>query len=224
MTNAIIWTQNRNLDCVKAVNLATRMGLTVEARNIDGNQWTLAQFQAAVPGAKTLPQIVIGDTVLGGFAELVAKSKEQQASAPKVSYANKEERVAAGKAKSSAKREAKNAVMSDRKQAHAQAKMEGTTREQRHAAKAEKTVKTQQRLAAARPAMVVTPQGYIQCAPSDAPHEHHQARYEASKAARTEKISASKAKNADGRAERIAARKSQITLARAARSQSIASI
>lgn len=129
MTNAIIWTQNRNLDCVKAIGLAARMGMTVEVRNIDGNQWTLAQFQAAVPGVKTLPQIVIGDTVLGGFKDLVAKSKEQQAAAPKVSYANKEQRVEAGKLKSAARHEAKKASISDRLQAHAQTKAAAAPKE-----------------------------------------------------------------------------------------------
>ena len=129
MTNAIIWTQNRNLDCVKAVNLASRMGLTVEVRNIDGNQWNLAQFQAAVPGATTLPQIVIGDAVLGGFKELVAKSKEQQAAAPKVSYNTKEERVEAAKSKSAARHEAKKASISDRMQAYAEAKANAAPKE-----------------------------------------------------------------------------------------------
>ena len=128
MTNAIIWTQNRNLDCVKAVNLAGRMGLTVEVRNIDGNQWNLAQFQAAVPGAKTLPQVVIGDAVLGGLKELVAKSKEQQAATPKVKM-TKEEHTAAAKSKTAARLEAKKASISDRMQAYAEAKASAAPKE-----------------------------------------------------------------------------------------------
>jgi glutaredoxin len=128
MTNAIIWTQNRNLDCVKAVNLASRMGLTVEVRNIDSNQWDLAKFQAAVPGAKTLPQIVIGDAVLGGFKELVAKGKEQQAATPKVKM-TKEERVEEAKSKGSARHEAKKASISDKMQAYAEAKANAAPKE-----------------------------------------------------------------------------------------------
>ena len=76
MTNAIIWTKNNSQDCVKAVVLARRMGLTVEVRNINSPQWDLAALQAAIPGATTVPQIVIGDIVLGWL--LSRKNSKQQ--------------------------------------------------------------------------------------------------------------------------------------------------
>lgn len=221
MTNAIIWTQNKNLDCVKAVGLAHRMGLTVEVRNIDSNKWDLAAFQATVPGAKTFPQIVIGDAVLGGLAELVAKAKEQQAAAPKVSLKTKEERAAAAKSKTAARHESKKSSMADKKQAYIQSKMEGTTREQRHAAKAERIQKTLARRAAAAPALVTTPQEYIRGAPKSAPAEHHQARFDASKAARPTWMAEKKAAGAEKRTARIAAKKERITAAKAARRQRV---
>lgn len=221
MTNAIIWTQNKNLDCVKAVGLAHRMGLTVEVRNIDSNKWDLAAFQAAVPGAKTFPQIVIGDAVLGGLAELVAKSNEQKAAAPKVSLKTKEERKAAAKSKTHAEITAETANRADRKQAAIQAAMEGTTRDQRHAAKNATLQKTKERRAAQRSAPRITPEGYIQGAPQDAPAEHHRARFDASKAARPGWMAEKKAAGAEARAAKIAAKNERVTAAKAARRQRV---
>jgi len=221
MTNAIIWTQNRNLDCVKAIGLASRMGLTVEERNINSNRWTLSDLQAAVPGATTLPQIIIGDTVLGGFAELVAKSKEQQAATPKVSLKTKEERVAAVNSKIRAEKTAKEAAKSDKKQAAIQAAMEGTTREQRHAAKNEAIANTKAYREAKRPAPRMTPQGYIQGAPVNAPAEHHQARFDESKAARPAWMAEKKAAGAEARAARIAAKTERVAASKAARRQRV---
>jgi hypothetical protein len=221
MTNAIIWTKNRNLDCLKAVNLAIRMGLTVEQRNIDGNQWKLSDFQAAVPGATTLPQIVIGDVVLGGLKELLAKSKEQQAAAPQVSLKTKAERVAAANSKANAKRQAYSVAKSDKKQAAIQAAMEGTTREQRHAAKDEAIQKTQARIAAKTPAPRMTPQGYIIGAPADAPLEHHQARFQEAQAVRVARAETANTANAARVAARVAAKKQRVTAAIEARRQRV---
>ena len=200
MTNAIIWTQNRNLDCVKAVSLANRMGLTVEVRNIDSNQWDLAAFQVAVPGAKILPQIVIGDSVLGSLNDLVAKSKEQQAATPKVKK-TKEECAAASRSKTNASQEAKKASISDRMQAYAQAKVADKTPEQINAANAEKISKTKARLGSHN---TVT-------------HEEHVARYEAKKVDRAARIDAVKANNADARTVRIAAKTARVAASVAAR-------
>jgi glutaredoxin len=221
MTNAIIWTKNQSQDCVKAVLLAKRMGLTVEVRNIDSNQWNLAALQAAIPGATTLPQIVVGDTVIGGFADLVAKNKEQQAAAPKVSLKTKEEYVAATKSKIQSSNTAKLAAKSDKKQAAIQAAMEGTTREQRHAARDEAIANTKTYREAQRAAPRMTPDGYIQCAPVNAPAEHHQARFNASKAARPARIAEKKAAGAEARAARIAAKNERVAAAKAARLQRV---
>jgi glutaredoxin len=221
MTNAIIWTQNRNLDCVKAIGLASRMGLTVEERNINSNRWTLSDLQAAVPGANTLPQIVVGDTVIGGFAQLVAKSKEQQAATPKVSVKTKEERVAAVNSKIRAEKTAKEAAKSDAKQAAIQAAMEGTNREQRHAAKNEAIANTKTYREAQRPAPRMTPQGYIIGAPVNAPAEHHQTRFDEVKAARPARIAANKAAGAEARATRIAAKTERVAASKAARLQRV---
>ena len=219
MTNAIIWTKNNSQDCVKAVVLARRMGLTVEVRNINSPQWDLAALQAAIPGATTVPQIVIGDIVLGSFDELVAKSKEQQAAAPKVSLKTKGERAAAAKSKIDAKRSAEAAQSSDKKQAAIQPKMENTTREQRHAARDAAKQKTRARIAAQTPVPRETPQGYIQCAPMSAPLEHHQARFQESLAARPAKLAAMKEKNAAGKAARAEAVRTRIQASQAARLQ-----
>jgi glutaredoxin len=219
MTNAIIWTKNNSLDCAKAVSLAQRMGLTVEVRNINTPQWNLAALQAAIPGATTVPQIVIGDTVLGDFAALVAKAKEQQAAQPKVSLQTPEQRAAAAKSRIDAARIAADAARANQDQADAAAAMEGTTREQRHAARDAAIQKTQARIAAQTPAPVVTPQGYIQCAPMSAPPEHHQARFQESLAARPAKMAAIEENNAAAKAARAEAVRSRIQASQAARLQ-----
>lgn len=203
MTNAIIWTKNKNEDCTKAIILAERMGLDVEVRNIDSGAWDQAKLEAAIPGAKTVPQVVIGDVVIGGLAELVAKSKEQNASAPKASLKTKEERKAAIKSKASAAHEARSATQSDKIQARNAARM-SLTPEQHQAAIA----KTNTMRAAASLAPKLTP-------------EQHLARHEASKAARADKIVAAKAKNADARAARLDANKQRVNAARAERRQRV---
>ena len=69
MTHAIVWSKNSCPYCVQAKALLQLKGIDVEERNID-QDWTREQLLAAVPTARTLPQIFLDDNYIGGFAEL----------------------------------------------------------------------------------------------------------------------------------------------------------
>jgi glutaredoxin 3 len=66
---AIVWSKNQCPYCVQAKNLLQSRGIDYEERNINEN-YDRDDLLAAVPGARTLPQIFIDDKLIGGFTEL----------------------------------------------------------------------------------------------------------------------------------------------------------
>ena len=56
--------------CYAAKNLLTKRGLTYEELALSGN-FTLEQEMRNLTGGTTVPQILIDDTPIGGFTELV---------------------------------------------------------------------------------------------------------------------------------------------------------
>jgi glutaredoxin 3 len=69
MTHATVWSKNSCPYCVQAKALLQLKGIAFEERNID-QDWTREQLLAAVPTARTLPQIFLDDNYIGGFVEL----------------------------------------------------------------------------------------------------------------------------------------------------------
>lgn len=69
MTKAIVWSKNSCPFCVQAKNLLKLKGIEFEERNVS-TDWTKDQLLAAVPNARTLPQIFLDDNYIGGFTEL----------------------------------------------------------------------------------------------------------------------------------------------------------
>jgi glutaredoxin 3 len=69
MTKAIVWSKNSCPFCVQAKNLLKLKGIEFEERNVS-TEWTKDQLLAAVPDARTLPQIFLDDNYIGGFTEL----------------------------------------------------------------------------------------------------------------------------------------------------------
>jgi glutaredoxin 3 len=61
-----------------AKNVLELQGIDFEERNISLNKWSRAQMLEAVPDAKTVPQIFIGEEYIGGFTELQEYLKGQQ--------------------------------------------------------------------------------------------------------------------------------------------------
>jgi glutaredoxin len=66
---AIVWSKNQCPFCDQAKKLLGSKGIEFEERNVS-TDWTKDQLLAAVPNARTLPQIFLDDNYIGGFTEL----------------------------------------------------------------------------------------------------------------------------------------------------------
>jgi glutaredoxin len=203
--NAIVWTKTNSQDCLTAISTLKKMGYTVEERNTSAhNPWDNAALLAAIPSAKSVPQIVIDETVIGGLTELRATQEfKSYQDAAKSAYQARMAVASAPRASMEAKQAAAAAAQSDRLQAYRQNTLapDNSTRETRHAARDAKVQANLARHAAAQPARISTPQGYETGTCKDDAPELHQARYEENKAARA----AQRAADAPALAERTAA-------------------
>ena len=70
MTRAIVWSKDYCPYCVRAKALLDSKGIVYEERNISQGEWTKEQLLEAVPGARTVPQILIDGKLIGGYDEL----------------------------------------------------------------------------------------------------------------------------------------------------------
>ena len=66
---AVVWSKDSCPFCVQAKALLESKGIKFEERNVS-KDWTREQLLAAVPTARTLPQIFLDDKLVGGFTEL----------------------------------------------------------------------------------------------------------------------------------------------------------
>ena len=66
---AIVWSKNHCPYCDQAKNLLKLKGIEYEERNINDG-WDKEDLLAAVPNARTVPQIFLDDELVGGFTEL----------------------------------------------------------------------------------------------------------------------------------------------------------
>jgi len=66
---AIVWSKDQCPYCVQAKALLEIRGIEYEERNIN-NGWDKEDLLAAVPTARTLPQIFLDEELVGGFTEL----------------------------------------------------------------------------------------------------------------------------------------------------------
>ena len=66
---AIIWSKDSCPFCVQAKALLESRGIEFEERNVS-QDWTREQLLEAVPNARTLPQIFLDGTHIGGFTDL----------------------------------------------------------------------------------------------------------------------------------------------------------
>ena len=69
MIKAIVWSKENCPYCLQAKALLESKGIEFEERNVN-KDWTREQLLAAVPNARTLPQIFLDDKLVGGFNEL----------------------------------------------------------------------------------------------------------------------------------------------------------
>ena len=68
----IVWTKPNCPNCDHAKALLKNKGIEYEERNI-GVDWTKEQLLEAVPTARTVPQIFMGEEYVGGYTELKQK-------------------------------------------------------------------------------------------------------------------------------------------------------
>jgi glutaredoxin len=69
MTKAIVWSKDQCPYCDQAKALLKMKGIEFEERNVS-HDWTREQLLEAVPNARTVPQIFLGEELVGGFNEL----------------------------------------------------------------------------------------------------------------------------------------------------------
>jgi glutaredoxin 3 len=66
---AIVWSKYQCPYCDQAKALLTQKGIAFEERKI-GDGYTREDLLEAVPTARTVPQIFLGEELVGGFTEL----------------------------------------------------------------------------------------------------------------------------------------------------------
>ena len=66
---AIVWSKDQCPYCDQDKNLLKMKGIEFEERNVS-KDWTREQLLEAVPNARTVPQIFLGEELVGGFNEL----------------------------------------------------------------------------------------------------------------------------------------------------------
>lgn len=69
---AVVWSKYNCPFCDQAKALLSSKGIEYEERKI-GDGWTKEELLEAVPGARTVPQIFLGEELVGGFTELRKK-------------------------------------------------------------------------------------------------------------------------------------------------------
>jgi glutaredoxin 3 len=69
---AIVWSKYQCPYCDQAKALLNQKGIQFEERKI-GDGWTKEDLLEAIPTARTVPQIIINDELVGGFTELKKK-------------------------------------------------------------------------------------------------------------------------------------------------------
>lgn len=68
---AVVWTQTNCQYCGMAKALLASKGYQVEERMIgEGYKWSKKDLIEAVPDARSVPQIFIGDIYIGGYGQL----------------------------------------------------------------------------------------------------------------------------------------------------------
>lgn len=77
MQNVIIWSRYHCPYCDQAKALLEQKGIKFEERKI-GDGWTKEDLLESIPSAKTIPQILIDNKLIGGFTDLKKYLEEQE--------------------------------------------------------------------------------------------------------------------------------------------------
>jgi glutaredoxin 3 len=71
----IVWSTDSCPYCTKAMQKLDSLHLTYEVRKL-GSDWTKEQLLEAVPGARSVPQIIINGEAIGGYDKLLKYCEE----------------------------------------------------------------------------------------------------------------------------------------------------
>ena len=69
MNNVVLWSKYHCPYCDQAKALLKQRGIPFEERKI-GDGWSKEELLEAIPTARTVPQIIINEKLIGGFTEL----------------------------------------------------------------------------------------------------------------------------------------------------------
>jgi len=76
MNETIIWSKNDCMFCELAKNFLISKNVKFEERNVSSEDWTREQLFESVPDAKTMPQIFMYGTYVGGYNELLKYAED----------------------------------------------------------------------------------------------------------------------------------------------------
>jgi len=68
----IVWTTEACPYCDKAKALLDIRGIDYETRLVDNKQWTINDLKEAVPAARSYPQVILNNKLIGGCDDLEA--------------------------------------------------------------------------------------------------------------------------------------------------------
>ena len=74
MAHFTVYTRNGCSYCTSAKGWLMSHGHTFDERNVQDDPSLMEQFQAAAPGARTVPQILLADYLIGGYTDLIDAS------------------------------------------------------------------------------------------------------------------------------------------------------
>jgi glutaredoxin len=75
MMSVVVWTKPMCPYCDKAKALLNSRNISYELRDL-GGEWTKEQLLESVPNARSVPQILINGTCIGGYDQLVTYIEE----------------------------------------------------------------------------------------------------------------------------------------------------
>ena len=70
MRHVVVWSKDSCPQCQKAMTLLDTYNINYEVRKV-GTEWSREALLEAVPDARSVPQIVINDNIIGGYKQLV---------------------------------------------------------------------------------------------------------------------------------------------------------
>jgi glutaredoxin 3 len=75
MNHVIVWSKDHCPFCSKAMTLLDTYNINYEVRKV-GTEWSKEDLLESVPNARSVPQILINNEIIGGYTDLVTYIEE----------------------------------------------------------------------------------------------------------------------------------------------------